>query len=637
MSALADTYGMRVSRSSGSDTVRMSRFPIGMRWWLTIAFALVSGLTALAVALVSAERSEQAFRSRTDVLALGNTVAATLRLREALSATDQDRALQDVAAGREGEETGLQLAFADGQLDTLIRDISENNELSVFVFGEDATLLSSDISRGIDISFVPNFPDAVAAGLEGRRWVRTLPEPAATVVALPLLVPLVGRGVVLTYVQQGEFASAVGIFRREVVFAALVAIPVGALAGLVIAVALASRLRRIGQAAATIEAGDFETELRPSFHDELGALEQSIDRMRVQLRESFALLASDRDRLGQLLERLRDGVVTVDRDLNVEFANGAARRALGISASADQHARLPNPWPDLDVHALASGLFRDHAQVAQARITPTPDETYELVGIPAGDVGESAVLVVRDVSEQERRERAEREFVTNAAHELRTPLAAISSAVEVLQGGAKEIPKDRDRFLAHIDREAARLGRLARALLVLARAQTNQEQPRREPVLLKPILVDVSEGLQVADGVTVEVSCPDELAALSDPDLVEQTIVNLAANAAKHTEAGSIELAAREGHGNRVVVEISDTGSGIPSREQERVFDRFFRGEAGGGEGFGLGLAIVRQSVRALGGKVSVRSRAGVGTTVEVMLPAAEQRSKPTREIARAL
>jgi signal transduction histidine kinase len=605
----------------------MSRLPTGIRWWLALSFALVSGLTALAVAVVSSERSEQAFRSRTDVLALGNTVAATLRLRESLTDIGQENALQGVAAGREGEVAGLRTAFDVPQLAPLMRDIASDNELSVFVFNEEAQLISSDISRGVDVSFVPDFPDAVAAGLEGRRWVETLTDEAATVVALPLLVPLAGSGVVLTYVPQAEFASTVGIFRREIVFAALVAIPVGALAGLAIAAAIAARLRRLADATAAIEAGDFETELKPRFPDELGELGQSIDRMRVQLRESFALIASDRDRLGQLLERLRDGVVTVDRDLNVEFANGAAKLALRAAQLEDGES-LPDPWPELDLTALAAGLFRDHAQVAQARVTPPDGETYEIVGIPAGEVGESAVLVVRDVSEQERRERAEREFVTNAAHELRTPLAAISSSVEVLQGGAKEIPEDRDRFLGHIEREAGRLTRLARALLVLARAQTNQEQPRFQPTLLRPILEDVSAGLQVSDGVQVEVICSPDIAALSDPDLVEQTVVNLAANAAKHTHEGSIVLAAREGHGRRVVIAISDTGSGIPSSEQARVFDRFFRGDdRGEGDGFGLGLAIVRQSVRALGGKVSVRSRDNTGTTVEVMLPAAGDRS----------
>ena len=173
-------------------------------------------------------------------------------------------------------------------------------------------------------------------------------------------------------------------------------------------------------------------------------------------------------------------MVTVDRELNVEFANGAARRALGIPDEAET-AQLPDPWPELDLQALASGLFRDQAQISQARVTPSTEQTYDLVGIPAGDVGESAVLVVRDVSEQERRERAEREFVTNAAHELRTPLTAISSAVEVLQAEQRRFQRDRDRFLDHIEREAARLTRLTRSLLVLARAQTNQEQRVARP------------------------------------------------------------------------------------------------------------------------------------------------------------
>ena len=210
----------------------MSRLPTGIRWWLALSFALVSGLTALAVAVVSSERSEQAFRSRTDVLALGNTVAATLRLRESLTDIGQENALQGVA-------------FDVPQLAPLMRDIARDNELSVFVFNEQAQLISSDVSRGIDVSFVPDFPDAVATGLEGRRWVETLTDEAATVVALPLLVPLAGSGVVLTYVPQPEFASTVGIFRREIVFAALVAIPVGALAGLAIAAAIAARLRRL--------------------------------------------------------------------------------------------------------------------------------------------------------------------------------------------------------------------------------------------------------------------------------------------------------------------------------------------------------------------------------------------------------
>jgi Signal transduction histidine kinase len=106
------------------------------------------------------------------------------------------------------------------------------------------------------------------------------------------------------------------------------------------------------------------------------------------------------------------------------------------------------------------------------------------------------LIVLDDLTEQGRRELAEREFVANAAHELRTPLTTIIGAVEVLQAGAKDDPLERDRFLAHIERESARLARLARALLTLARAHAGQERPRSEPIALRPLLQEVADDLR---------------------------------------------------------------------------------------------------------------------------------------------
>ena len=345
--------------------------------------------------------------------------------------------------------------------------------------------------------------------------------------------------------------------------------------------------------------------------------------MRLQLRESFAQLEFERDRLDQVLERLHEGVVTVNSDLEVEFANAAARRAFGLDGPLEGDT-LPEPWEDFSLGQMAANLFRPDAKISHARVAPDDLRTFALVGIPAGDTGDSAVFVITDISEQERRERAEREFVTNAAHELKTPLAAISGAVEVLQAGAKEIPEDRDVFLAHIERESSRLGRLARALLVLARAQTNQEAPNLMPIELRPLLEEVAAGLRLKDGVAVVVECEPELTALTERDLIEQVVANLGENAAKHTEEGSIQFSGRRLSPGRVLVEVRDSGRGIPRHEQERVFDRFYRGSEPGEEGFGLGLAIVRQSVRALGGTVVVDSSRGQGTSVRVTLPAAE-------------
>jgi two-component system phosphate regulon sensor histidine kinase PhoR len=237
------------------------------------------------------------------------------------------------------------------------------------------------------------------------------------------------------------------------------------------------------------------------------------------------------------------------------------------------------------------------------------------------------VLVLTDVSERERRERAEREFVANAAHELRTPLTAITSAVEALQTGAKEQPEERDRFLGVIDRQVGRLGRLARALLLLARAQTRQEALRLEPVELRPILAEVAAALELPDGVSVEVDCPFGLSALAQRDLAEQIVSNLAANAAKHVEGGRIVLAARAAADGQVQLEVTDSGPGIAGGERERVFDRFYSGDRERGESFGLGLAIVREAVLALGGTVELESAPGAGTTVRVALASAAARA----------
>ena len=601
---------------------------ISLRWWLALAFALIAGLTALAAALISAQRGESAFRQRSDVLALGDSLAAALGMGTALREAGLQNALQQVAGQRRVDGSipseSLRGLLAQNELEQAIRIVAEEHELSLFLFDAEGSLVSSASSRQTSAQSIPGGAEAVAAALEGRQYVASLEEEAATVVAVPLFIPGIGHSAVLTTVPQPEFQQTVGIFRGELVFAAIVAVPIGAFAGLLVAMFIGWRLRRIAGTAAAIEGGDFDTTLQPRFRfrDELGSLALSIDRMRQQLRQSFAQLEFERDRLDQVLERLHEGVVTVNSGLEVELANAAAHRAFDLEGPLEGEP-LPEPWEDVSLRQMAASLFRPDAKISQARVAPDELRTYALVGIPAGDSGDSAVFVITDISEQERREQAEREFVTNAAHELKTPLAAISGAVEVLQAGAKEIPDDRDVFLGHIERESARLGRLARALLVLARAQTNQEAPKLGPIELGPLLHDVAASLRPKEGVRLSVECEPELAALTERDLIEQVVANLGENAAKHTEQGSIELSARRLSPRRVVIEVRDSGSGIPSHERERVFDQFYRGSESGAGGFGLGLAIVRQSVRALGGTVTVNSATGEGTSVRVTLPVA--------------
>jgi len=216
-------------------------------------------------------------------------------------------------------------------------------------------------------------------------------------------------------------------------------------------------------------------------------------------------------------------------------------------------------------------------------------------------------------------------FVKNAAHELRTPLAAITSAVEVLQNGAKEDPADRDRFLDHIQRAAGRLDRLLDALLVLARAQTGEEEPTLARVAIEPILERVLEGIKAYAGVAVEIESERGLVVETNPQLLEQLLANLAANAAQHTDSGSIRLVAR-GEDHHVSIEVRDTGHGLEPVDLELIERELARREAPELAGLGIGLTIVREAVRALGGEVEIGPRSGGGTTARVLLPLAEER-----------
>jgi two-component system sensor histidine kinase TctE len=228
----------------------------------------------------------------------------------------------------------------------------------------------------------------------------------------------------------------------------------------------------------------------------------------------------------------------------------------------------------------------------------------------------------RDLAEatadRERRERAERDFITNAAHELQTPLAAITSAIEVLQAGAKDDGIDRDRFLAHIEAACRRLDRLTRALLVLARAQTRDELPRREVIPLEPLFRSIAASFPRDAQVVVD--CPHDIAVIANRPLLEQAIANLGHNAVKHSR-GPVVFFGSTAEG-RVTIEVRDSGPGIAVAERELVFRRFYRRDDSTRDGFGLGLAIVAESVKALEGELELDTSAK-GTRVVIRLPSA--------------
>jgi two-component system sensor histidine kinase ResE len=549
---------------------------IGVRWWLGAAFAVVAATSTAIVVSQFSNSSENAFRH-----AAGNVALADVR-----------------KAARRATPTNL---------DQLAKQLNGNVQLRLIG------------AAGVVSAHAGLERDAVSAALAGNEFVRGDADGSIFVAATPYR----GRALVAIS-RRPDVAAAIDTVNGEALRAGVIAGVIGVIVGLLLAQLIALRLRRLSAAAEAIALGDFETPLRYHFRDEFGALALSFDRMRRQLRRSFRRVEAERDRLRLLLERLHEGVLTIDQDLVVHFANAEARRLLGGRVSEGD--ALPEPWQGFDLREFAQRLFDERATVTQVHVTPDEQHAYGVVGIPSQPETDWALLVVDDLTEQERRELAEREFVSNAAHELRTPLTTIIGAIEVLQAGAKEDPVARDRFLAHIEREAGRLARLARAMLTLARAHSGQEQPRVEAVELAPLLRDVAAGLQPRHGVTLDVEAPDGLAVEANRDLLEQALRNLGENAAKHTAHGSVVLRAY-GNESTVAVEVEDSGPGISPEVQRHVFDRFYRGERDA-LGFGLGLAIVRQSVRTLGGRIELDSSPGHGTVFRILLTPARVREE---------
>ena len=328
------------------------------------------------------------------------------------------------------------------------------------------------------------------------------------------------------------------------------------------------------------------------------------------LRELSAELERTRAYLETIVRHIPAGLVIADAETgDITIAN---ERGLEIPYG-------PVDWP------LARALAGEEVLGERVSVDTGRQSVLEVDAAPIRDSSGkvvAAVALFRDVSDADMRLRAASEFVANAAHELRTPLAAIVSGIEVLAAGAKDIPAERDRFLAHVAREADRLTRLSSALLQLARLQSGVEAPRTEVIPLAPVLAGVAGGLRPAEGVRVSVRCPTAAAAIASRGLLEQALTSVAGNAARYTDAGRITLSVAQPNG-RVRIRVRDTGRGMAPEAVQRASERFYRGDPAGPTGFGLGLAIARESVEAMGGSLVLASDVGQGTTVDIVLPAA--------------
>jgi two-component system phosphate regulon sensor histidine kinase PhoR len=411
-------------------------------------------------------------------------------------------------------------------------------------------------------------------------------------------------------------------------------------------------LRELADAAERLGAGGGGTVFADG-GDEVGHLGRAFNHMSERLATRIAQLEEDRQQLRTILSAMVEGVVALDAQQRILFANDRAAKLLDFPTQAPVGRRLwevvrQRPLLDVVRRALRSpdpqreelGWNGSTAQGGRSLTV----HAARLLGAPPGDTVRGAVLVLHDTSELRRLERLRQEFVANVSHELKTPLSVIKVCVETLLDGAMEDARHRVQFLEQIGSQSDRLHALILDLLSLARLESGAEWFDFEAVPVEPVVracLERHRPRAEASQQTLAMTAPDGeqppdpaggpapadgVAVWADEEAVDQILDNLLDNALKYTPAGGhIRVGWRAGDG-QVCLEVADTGIGIPEADLPRIFERFYRVDKARSRelgGTGLGLSIVKHLAQAMHGSVRAASRLGHGTTFSVCLPRA--------------
>src|SRR5690242_16715667 len=414
--------------------------------------------------------------------------------------------------------------------------------------------------------------------------------------------------------------AEVRVVQRAVALAGLGALALAAVIAWGASRALVRPLVGLSQATRDIAAGQ-----EPLFPDsrirEVAQQIVALQAMHEQLDRRFNDLRREREETATLIEAMADGVLGADPRGRIVTMNAAARRLLGYAPDA----ALP-PLRELFHGKAARDLVRDvlEGQDVQQRELELDGRTLLVTGRPLPD-GRS-LLVLRDITALRRLETVRRDFVANVSHELKTPLTSIAGYAETIAAEAEAESSER-HFAGTILANAKRMQRLVEDLLDLSKIESGGWRPVPRVVELSAAARDAwSPFAEAADdrGVSFELEIPASISLAVDPDALRQILSNLYDNSLRHTPRGGAITVWSAPAGEGVVIEVRDTGSGIPAEHLPRIFERFYRADPARSRdqgGTGLGLAIVKHLVEAHSGRVDAESAPGRGTTIRIVLP----------------
>jgi len=371
---------------------------------------------------------------------------------------------------------------------------------------------------------------------------------------------------------------------------------------------------------------------RSSLPSEPEALGLELQHTVAHIKTRMANLDEERAKIVAIVENLVEGVVAFDPKGQVLFSNPSACRILGFD---EQQLQGRSVWEVLRNKELAELVERcrdlalPERQRVEVDIHAPARMKVEVYGLPfpLAKQKKGSVIVLYDVTQLRRLERVRAEFIDNVSHEIRTPLTAIIGYLETLiDEPSLETPNNR-KFVHVAHQHAERLNRLVDDLRSLSEIESGNVVLRCEAVRLKNVVDEVADmfQLQVQKKYLQLTNHVDEAAcAWADRDRIIQILVNLVDNALTYTPEGGCISFHVQRQDERILLQVKDTGQGIPSTDLPRITERFYRVDRARSReegGTGLGLSIVKHLVQLLNGQLRIHSELGKGTTVEVVLP----------------
>lgn len=533
-----------------------------------------------------------------------------------------------------------------------IMNWSKGVQQEIFVVDDDFTIIAASNNEDLVLKSAIDLLDQeiILRGLNGETGAESDSIVKAQNKEIPvknMVFPIGEKDHVKGVLYMREDMSSVyeTIDRSKIIFvqAMVIALFITVVLGFFIARSITVPINDVTEKAEKMAQGDFSQEVSVKSDDEIGRLAEMFNLLRKQLNLTLSEISNEKNKLETILKYMADGLIAVDLSGHIIHANPAAMSMLNITADDMENRHYDDIIRDYNENLIFDKLRENCKEGGVADIFSYGGYTFAVrydrfKDENARDVG--IIMILQDITERQKLENMQMDFVANVSHELKTPLTTIKSYTETLLTGRVDDPDTAAQFLGIIDTEADRMNRLVKDLLQLSRLEHKQEKWNKKESNLISLLKSVVTKVELtAKNKNQHLNCifdeSQKIMTVFDRDGIEQVLMNVLSNAIKYTqEGGRIDIDAMQfGKDARLIV--ADNGIGIPEKELSRVFERFFRVDKARSRamgGTGLGLAISKQIIEEHNGSIEIESKEGKGTKVTITLPLSHARGRKNIE-----